>query len=311
MLTGIIPFVYFDYTPRSGGSTFLRVERLVANDAGFEKWIHGKKYDSLIFQKAYWPTMMQLFKGPKILDLCDPDWLKYRLDIKEVGEMVHAITCSSKGLTQLVKTYFPDKTVDFFGKYPKRVFIYLKINIYYSIFRRSLVEHIPDRLDASLFPPPRSLHHGTAKKLVWFGYIHNAHETLAQLVPVIRENHLHLTIIADQPYTNEDAVAELHPDFLVYNQQTVYEQLKQFDMALNPQSDKAYYRYKSNNKSLISWKLGLPVAVTGDDIVKFLDPAERNREADKMRQIVNDEYLIGKSAMQYRKIIEQIKSTFF
>ena len=278
MITGIIPFVYFEHTQRTAGSTFLRVDRLIANDVGFEKWVHGKKYDNLIFQKAYWLQMMKLFKGPKILDLCDPDWIEFQVNIRELGDHVHAITCSSDELTQLVRTYFPDK----------------------------IVEHVPDRLDDSLFPTPRAQHHGTAKKAVWFGFTYNAKETLPQLVPAIKENNLHLTIIANMPYTYDDAVLKLQPEFILYNQQTVYEQIKHFDIVLNPKSNKAFFKYKSNNKSLIGWKLGLPVATTCEEIIKLLDPAERNNEVKKMRQIVNEEYLIGKSARQYRDIFRRI-----
>ena len=283
MLTGIIPFVYFEYTQRTAGSTFLRVDRLVANDAGFEKWVHGKKYDNLIFQKAYWLQMMQHFKEPKILDLCDPDWIQFRVNIRELGEHVHAITCSSDELTQLLRIYFPDK----------------------------IVEHVPDRLDLKTFPLPRKTHHGKARKAVWFGYIYNAHETLPQLLPAIKETGLQLCIIADRPYSEKDGILELNPEFIPYDQSKVYGQIKEADILLNPRSDKAFYKYKSNNKSLIGWQLGLPVAVTNEDVIRLMNPDERNREVAIMKPVVEKEYPIEKTAEQYRDIFFRIRQRHF
>ena len=93
-ITGIIPFTFFRGHNKPVGSSFLRVDALINNNTDFEKWQHGKKYDSLIFQKAYWAEMMELFDGPMILDLCDPDWIKNGVDIIRLGNLVHAITCS-------------------------------------------------------------------------------------------------------------------------------------------------------------------------------------------------------------------------
>jgi hypothetical protein len=283
MITGIIPFVYFGHVPKNGGSSYLRVDSLVANDAGFEKWVHGKAYDNLIFQKAYWLPMMQLFKGAKILDLCDPDWIMFDVDIRELGEHVHAITCSSDELTILLRSYFPDK----------------------------IVEHVPDRLDLSAFPLPRKVHHGEARKAVWFGYTHNAHETLPLLLPAIKEAGLQLSIIANLPYSEKDGIHELNPVFFQYGRSTVYKQIKEADILLNPRSDKAFYKYKSNNKSLVGWQLGLPVAVINEDVLRLMNPDERNREVSNMQPIVRNEYSIKKTADQYRSIINRIRQRYF
>ena len=283
MITGIIPFGFFEYIVNNSGSTLLRVDSLVANDSGFEKCVHGKKYDNLIFQKAYWKQMMKLFKGPKILDLCDPDWFQYEVDIIETGNLVHAITCSSRELTDLVKSYFPEK----------------------------IVEHVPDRLDLKTFPSPRKVHQEKARKAVWFGYIHNAYETLPQLLPSIKETGLQLRIISHLPYTEKDGILELNPEFLYYKWSTIYEQIKEADILLNPRSDKAFFRYKSNNKSLFGWQLGLPVAVTNEDVMRLMNPDERNKEVSTMQPVVAQEYHIEKTAEQYRDIISRIKKQYF
>ena len=281
--TGIIPFAYFGGVQRLVGSTFLRVDRLCENDSSFEKWIHGKKYDNLIFQKAYWTEMMKMFDGPMILDICDPDWIQEQLDIVEIGNMVHAITCSSMELTTLMRTYFPNK----------------------------LVEYIPDRLDFSVYPQAKEKHVQKAKNVVWFGFINNAHETLEQMLPVIKEYDLHLRIIADKTYSKEDGIFELKPEYFFYRPNTVYEQLKEADIVLNPKSNRAFYKYKSNNKSLIAWKLGLPVAHTNEELVRFIDPDERNREVVEKQSLLDQEYQIQKSVEQYKDIIQKIRFQYF
>lgn len=282
-ITGIIPhsFVY-DYE-QSLGSDYLRVTQLTTNYPEFEQFVHGKKYDHLIFQQYCWEEMMQRFAGPKILDLCDPNWITYDLEIVKICGWVHAVTCSSEGLTQLVKSYLPDM----------------------------IVEHVPDRLDLKTFPLPRKPHQGKARKAVWFGYTHNAHETLPQLAPILKDTGLQLRIIANLPYSEDDDILKLNPEFLQYDRSTVYEQIREADILLNPRSDKAFFRYKSNNKSLVGWHLGLPVAVTGEDVARLMNPDERNKDVADMQPVVKQEYHIGKTAEQYHDIIRRIKQRYF
>lgn len=282
-LTGYIPFNYFQSSWNVAGSTWLRFAQINALDNNFERWIQGKKYDNLIFQKSYWPEMMALFEGPKILDLCDPDWFSEELDILEICKGVHAITCSSPELTELMKGYLPDK----------------------------IVEHVPDRLNIDSFPPPRKKHEGKPKEAVWFGYIHNAHETLGQLVSFLSDNGLNLTIISNVPYEQEDYVLGVEYRFIQYDRTTVYDHLKEADVVLNPRSGRAPFRYKSNNKSLISWQLGIPVAVTTNDLERLMDPVERNREVEEKQAIVVQDYDIRQSIGQYKSLFERIRQEFF
>ena len=286
--TGIVPFTYFGGAHTTAGSTSLRVDSLAATTSDFKKWEHGSRYDNLIFQKVYWKEMMELFDGPKILDICDPDWLIYGIDIIEIGNLVHAITCSSDSLTQLMKNYFPDK----------------------------IVECVPDRINPMLFPPPHAMHKGSAREVIWFGFIHNAHETLEQLAGTIMRYNLSLTIVSDKPYSKADKIKKLNPEFVKYYNSLLenknrtkeiglspqktdnktfteaYSVIRRADIVLNPKSERAFYKYKSNNKNIISWQLGVPVAETVEDIVRLIDPGERNREVMEKQQILNKEYNI-------------------
>jgi hypothetical protein len=281
--TGIISFMYFYGIQRPVGSTYLRIDPIIGGNSGFEKYVHGKKYDNIIFQQTFWKEMAELFEGPKIIDICDPDWLIRSIDFIETGNLVHAITCSSEELTRLVKSYFPDK----------------------------IVEHVPDRLAFERFPHSRSSHLHKARKAVWFGYIHNAHEVLEQLLPAIREHDLELRIIADSPYSKNDGILDVHPEFIKYEHDTVNNFIAEADMLLNPVSEKAYFKYKSNNKSVTAWRLGVPVAVSPEDIARLMDPDERNREIAVKQPIVEKEYNIVQSAVQYENIISTIKKLYF
>ncbi|MDR0574313.1 MAG: hypothetical protein LBG96_09845 [Tannerella sp.] len=281
--TGIIPFMYFYGIQRPVGSTYLRVDPIVNGNSGFENWIHGKKYNNIIFQQTFWKEMAALFEGPKIIDICDPDWLILPIDFVETGNLVHAITCSSEELTRLVKSYFPDK----------------------------IVEHVPDRLDFKRFPSPHASHRDKARKAVWFGYIHNAYEVMEQLLPALKEYNLELRIIANAPYSKDDGILALNPEFIKYEHHTVNEFIAEADLLLNPRSEKAYFKYKSNNKSITAWKLGLPVAVTPEDIARLMDPEERNREIAVKQPIVEKEYNITQSVAQYKEIISTVQNLYF
>ena len=276
---GILPFSHFEGANKIVGSSFLRAEGVANNADDFEIWRQGRKYDGLIFQKVYWKEMMQLFKGPKILDLCDPDWLNGSVNIIEIGDLVDAITCSSEPLTIAVKKFFPGK----------------------------VVIHVPDRLDFNVYPPAKQQHNEVVKKVVWFGFMPNANETLLQFSDVIKEYNLELTIIADRPYSREDAIYELQPTYVQFKRDTAYTVIQDHDVVLNPRSAKVSFKYKSNNKSVISWKLGLPVAATADQLVRFFELDERIKEVEKKQLLVTQQYNIVDSIDQYRSIMEEIK----
>ncbi len=278
---GILPFSHFGGKNKIVGSSFLRAAGVANNAIDFEIWKQGKKYDGLIFQKVYWREMMQLFKGPKILDFCDPDWLNGVVNIMETGALVDAITCSSKALTEAVKKFFPNK----------------------------IVVHVPDRLDFGIYPAPKTQHNEVVKKVVWFGFIHNAYETLEQFSTVIKEYNLELTIIADCPYEQKDAIFELQPEYIQFRHDTVYAIIRDHDVVLNPRSSKVSFKYKSNNKSVISWKLGLPVAETADQLMRFFELKERIKEVEEKQSLVTQQYNITSSIDQYRSIFEEIKRT--
>lgn len=278
MRYGIIPFTYFGGLGKASGSTHLRVNGLIKKSSEFEVWRHGHTYDGMIFQKVYWTEMAECFKGPKILDICDPDWINNGFDLVEFGEKMDAITCSSEQLAALVVKYFPNK----------------------------IVEHIPDRLCFDDFPNPRNPHYGKAKTIAWFGFIHNAQKVLPPLFPLLKKLNLNFLIIADRPFEYSADIKDLKYQFIPYDQFTVYNYLKTADIVLNPKSDLASFKYKSNNKSIIAWHLGIAVAETIDELNFLMKPENRNQQIYENQRYILEHYNVRDSALEFLKIFGRI-----
>jgi hypothetical protein len=103
-----------------------------------------------------------------------------------------------------------------------------------------------------------------------------------------------------------DEIAELRPRFIKYDMQTAYRQIQEADVVLNPRSEKGNFRYKSNNKTIISLALGVPVAHTSGDVERLMDEFNRNNDVTKHAQIIRQEYGIERSVHQYLRILQNI-----
>ena len=66
-------------------------------------------------------------------------------------------------------------------------------------------------------------------------------------------------------------------------------------------------RFKSNNKTLQCWALGMPVAKTADDLDRFVDPAERNKEAKVRLKEIKERWDVKISVDEMKALIEEIK----
>src|SRR3990167_3228730 len=84
------------------GSSGIRCDWVIKHWPEAERFRQGGKYDAIIFQKAYWVDYMKAYKGVKILDMCDPDWMEAHSRVIETIHEAHAITCSSPELAKAV-----------------------------------------------------------------------------------------------------------------------------------------------------------------------------------------------------------------
>lgn len=275
-----IGFILADtyYNKRNLASSRIRGRWLIKYWKEAEEFISAKKYDVIIFQKTYWVEYAKNFKGIKILDICDPDWLEGH-QIKEMIENVDAVVCSTYNLRDFIKQ-MTDKPVVV----------------------------IPDRQDLE-YLKEKKLHRGRAKSVVWYGYSHNAY-VLKQSLPYLAKLGLSLIIISERFDTivaGTDYVNKVKEKWIKWDLNKVNRDIIKADIVLLPQPFLRKDRFKSNNKTTNAWALGMPVAKTFDDLKRFLSEEERKKEAEKRLKEVKEKWDVRFSVEDYKNLIEKIR----
>lgn len=236
-----------------------------------EEFQLGQKYDVMIYQKAYWKEHMQAFKGIKIFDICDPDWMEGR-PITEVIDLVDAVTVPTVALQNFLMQ-LTDKPVVV----------------------------IPDRIDPEEHTPVKEQHIGRARSVVWFGYASNQ-VVLDQPRDFLKNQLLSLVVISTENYQKADVNIK-------WNYETINEEITKHDMVIMPDySMDLRHRFKSPNKTLTSWALKMPVAVTPEDVLKFMKEEERQKEADLRYNEVMTKHHVKQSGPEYMALIERLLS---
>ena len=261
------------------GSSRIRVTWPLHYWQDAEEFKIGVKYDVVVFQKAYFTEYMKYFDGVKILDLCDPDWIDGK-PVVEAIELCDAVTVASPGLYGYVKKLTT-----------KPVF------------------YIPDRVDLEAHQE-RKNHEGRARSAVWFGYHHNQ-QVLDAVLPTIKRLGLDLTVISDLPYTPQSSIQGVdkvwinhHVKNVKYDPETVNQEIiAGGDFLINYRPEAGKFVFKSENKTLIGWAIGMPVAKTSEDFDRFMDPYERRKEAEMRLQEVVDNWTSDKSVREYVDVI--------
>lgn len=258
------------------GSSRIRGHWLIKYWEDLEKYEYAKKYDFIIFQKAYLVDFAKIYKGIKILDMCDPDWLGRR-QVLEMIQECDAVTCSTENIAKVIGS-MTDKPV----------------------------VTIKDRHDPAFFKE-KKFHTGQAKEAIWYGYDHNS-DCIKAIKYAIKRYGLNLTVISDKSRTffTERDKYEGTERWKEWDIKTINENIVAADIVLMPGSKNPNYRFKSNNKTVNAWFLQMPVATAAQEIERFLDPAERNKEAAKNYQIAMEEYNITKSVEEYKELINEL-----
>ena len=277
---GICTMERFDSRPlNSVGSSRIRCRWLLDYWPEAEEYIIGKKYDVMIFQKVYWFNMMRAFKGIKILDLCDPDWLENR-PVFEFIDLSDIVTTSTETLAEYIRKLRPN----------------------------CLVKCIPDRVYLPEAKPIKREHSEVLKKVVWFGYSHNAHY-LKQVYEELIKRDLELYVIADHPVDPPLLYkSKLKIKNIPYNYETLNKELIKYDAVLmpDPYGDERA-KYKSNNKTLQAWSLGIPMIKIPEDIDRLMTKIEREKESEKMLNEIRDKWDVKYSVDEYRELIWEVK----
>ena len=274
---GIIPFEKW-MGKKNLGSSRIRCHWLLPYWDDAEIFGVGKNYDVVIYQKAYWNIHMEMFKGIKIFDICDPDWLHWQYNFIECIDLCDAVTTSNDELTKAISK-FTDKPV----------------------------VTIADRIDPTFFGGAKKIHSGDAKVVVWFGYQHNQ-SMIDSALSAIAKNKMDLIVIADKPYIMP---SQWHKKIRLTNypfdNETFVSDLLEGDIVINPQLSTAKWKYKSNNKTLHAWAVGLPMASNDKELKMFIPQRAREEEAEKRMQEIKDHWLVEKSVAEYKGLIESLQ----
>lgn len=263
----------------SVGSSRIRGNWLIKYWPEAEEYKIGEKYDVIIFQKVYWREMMERFEGIKILDICDPDWVEGK-PVLEFTDMCHATVSSTQPLADYMKKFRPE----------------------------SNILCIPDRVDLDVHKR-KEKHEGEAKSIVWFGYSQNIHYIYKTFDDIMKAG-LELIIVADQPFNPPLGYQALKVKNIPYSYPQVHNEIVKADMVLMPETDEDVRGvFKSNNKTLTAWALGMPVVKTWEDLERFKSAEERQKEADKRYQEIKDRWLVQKSVAEYKELIARILGT--
>lgn len=271
-----IGYVLFDnYWQRKGvGSSRIRGRWVIKylnkiEGVEAEEFVQGKEYDVIIFQKAYWKEMAREFKGIKILDICDPDWLE-GAEVVSFAKEMDFITVPTEALKEAIEK-----------------------------FTKKPVYILPDSEDLEILPPPIK-HEARARKVVWFGYSNNM-EVLYPTFYTIKKLGLGLIVVSDgHMNTGECSITNVKWDAL-----TCDSEYQKADFAILPEKFNGRFKFKSNNKTIHSWALGLPVAKTPQDMERFMDGKERQKEADIRYAEVKKNYTTEGFAKQLIDLIQK------
>jgi hypothetical protein len=262
------------------GSSRIRGKWLIKYWEEAEEVIYGKKYDVIVYQKAYLLEHAKNFKGIKILDMCDPDWID-NSSIREMIDYCDVVTVPTKIFADFIKQ-ITDKPVVI----------------------------IPDRQDLEYFKGQK-VHKGKAKEVVWHGYSHNSY-VLKQALPALIRLNLNISIISNEMIHLKDILdtqtgKSVSERWTKWELETFNENMVKSDICIMPPVYKPNDRFKSNNKLTTAWALGLPVATNSEELEKFMDPKERIKEAEEKLMIIKRDYDVRQSVQQMKDLIKEVE----
>lgn len=260
----------------SVGSSRIRARWLLPYWDECEEYCIGKDYSFLIFQKVYWKPMMEKFEGIKILDLADPDWLENK-PVFEFIDLADAVTTSTQALADYIQKMRP----------------------------KMLVKCIPDRIYLPEATPIKEDYGDTLKTLVWFGYSQNTHYLYSAFDQLINMD-IELIIISNTPFEPSLMYkGRLKLKNIPYNYETLNKELIKYDAVLmtDPVGDERA-KYKSNNKTLQAWSLGMPVIKVPADLDAMRSPEARKAEGMRVRKEIEEKFDVKYSVKEYQQIIE-------
>ncbi len=279
---GILTFEQWHSTVDIGSSR-IRGSWIADNWLNAELFVIGRKYSIIIFQKAYWIDYASTFDGIKILDVCDPDFLDWNSPCIAMADRCDAVTASTQLLASVLSQY-----------------------------TKTPCYCIPDRLHPDLLDVTRKIHksNGVAQTVAWFGYSANYPSLDLAIPDLLHYGITRLIVISrlDTPYVLPAyAVGRIQLTFIEWNFDTLSSHLFKADLVINYRLDYGRWRYKSDNKSVLSWAFGLPVAHSACELEAFLSDDARESEACRRLAQVRAQYDIEQTIREFQSIVGTVR----
>jgi len=89
--------------------------------------------------------------------------------------------------------------------------------------------------------------------------------------------------------------------------ETVNTDILSADIVLNPKLNVGRFKFKSDNKTVKAWALGMPVAQDDRELKKFMKQEEREKESILRIKEVEDKWDAKLSVQEYKDFIDQLK----
>lgn len=235
-------------------------------------------FNCFVFQKFYlsgkargWAKSFREAGHILAFDLCDADWLQsatHRRRLLAVLPRMDFAVATTERLAEWLRCWLP-------------TFV------------------IPDRLDLAVHTE-RHVPQDREPRLIWFGNSGNL-VTLEQMWPAVCGFGLPLTILADRLIPPWD---ERPVEFIPWSLEGANAVIADHDIALNPRLEEEHFAYKSNNKSLTAWALGVPVATSPETLEALFDFELRKLESAYRMVEVAAHYDVRISALQWAGLFD-------
>jgi len=287
-------------------STRIRAEYVakhIKNSVVSRKTKDLEKMNVVIFQKRFKEKDIEFAKkfksngGTIIFDLADPVWdINYpasyftttkdkKENFKQMVELSDFITFSTNKLKSMfMENYTFDRTVVI----PDRIDLDLHKDIKFHISKKEFV----------------ILWHGTKFNIDSINIARNDLERLGL------EFKIKLYIVCEKGYKKINSFKNIEVNYYDWDLATINEKIISSDITINPHP---LYSYKSNNKTIKSWALGVP-CIDNDfyNLGKmYLESHnKRTEDAKKMREYIEKFYDSKFSAFELQYLIENKKTSY-
>lgn len=247
-----------------------------------------KDYDVVIFNKTYeWRLAKELTeRGQKVIvDMCDPDHLLSHSSKQRINDCLETFKyCAAI----VVNGYEMRESVGGVAKKP----IYI----------------VPDRLDLEWHEPRKTIHNIEMKRLVWYGYNENLRVLEPYLYDILSQGY-DLTVLSDKFFSSLVLPGGWGKQitFKVWDPESANRIIRQHDCVFVGRDPDEYLRqFKSNNRAITSWALGLPVAYDTKDLENLKSKTAREINVNQGWYEVRRNYDIRHSAGEYDRIVKEI-----